>query len=287
VGVTAGYYYNNGGYTRSDPNNPYAFNSKVRVTQNLLTTPSDFDKYCITAPRDPNLPGGGGYQVCGLADLTPAKAGQVSSFITSTDKFGTFKSRNDFISATIDSRLFHGIRLGGGADTGRSVSDHCFVVNSPQDLLYCRVVVPFKAQTQLKAHGIFPIPGKFVASFIYQNLSGPSYNAIYAVQNADVLPSLGRPLTGGSTGAFTGGSASDAPLVPPYTLFEARISRLDLRLSKNLRVNRLQVQLNLDVYNALNANSIQADNNRYGQGWRRPLEILDPRLFQIGGQISF
>ena len=58
-------------------------------------------------------------------------------------------------------------------------------------------------------------------------------------------------------------------------------------MSKNLKVNRFQVQLNLDVYNALNANSIQADNNRYGPGWRRPLEILDPRLFQIGGQISF
>src|SRR5207244_11046520 len=130
---------------------------KVRVTQNLLTAPSDFDPYCITAPRDPNLPGGGGYQVCGLADLKPAKVGQVSNLITFMDKFGNFKTRNDFFSATIDARLVHGIRLGGGADTGRSLADRCFVVNSPQDLLNCHIVTPFKAQTQLKAHGIFPI----------------------------------------------------------------------------------------------------------------------------------
>jgi hypothetical protein len=278
VGVTAGYYFNNGGYTRSDPNNPFAFNSKVRVTKNLLTSPADYDAYCIKAPLDRNLPGGGGYPVCGLANLQPEKVGLVSNLITSVDKFGDFNTRNDFFSATIDARLVRGIRLGGGADTGRSLADRCFIVNSQQDLLNCRTVTPFKAQTQLKAHGIFPMPAKFVASFIFQNLSGPTYNATYAVQDADALPSLGRPLSGGSV---------DVPLVAPWTLFEPRISRLDLRLTKNLRVNRFQVQLNLDVYNALNANSIQAVNNRYGDGWRRPLEILDARLFQIGGQVSF
>jgi hypothetical protein len=135
VGVTAGYYYNNGGYTRSDPNNPFAFNSKVRVTQNLLTSPADYDTYCITAPRDPNLPGGGGNQVCGLANLKPAKVGLVSNLITSADTFGHFKTRNDFFSATIDARIAHGIKVGGGADTGRSLADRCFIVNSPQDLL--------------------------------------------------------------------------------------------------------------------------------------------------------
>ena len=42
---------------------------------NQAVTPADFSPYCITAPMDPRLPGGGGYQVCGLYDVAPAKFG--------------------------------------------------------------------------------------------------------------------------------------------------------------------------------------------------------------------
>jgi hypothetical protein len=76
-------------------------------------------------------------------------------------------------------------------------------------------------------------------------------------------------------------------LVPPQTLFEARISRLDLRLSKAIRFNRYRIQLNLDAYNALNANSVRAVINNYGARWQSPSQILDARLIQFGGQFSF
>jgi len=38
---------------------------------------------------------------------------------------------------------------GGGFDTGWSVRDTCYDVDSPQEMLNCRVVNPFKAQTQI------------------------------------------------------------------------------------------------------------------------------------------
>ena len=47
----------------------------------MLVTPADFSPFCITAPTDSRLPGGGGYQVCGLYDVSPAKFGQVNSVI--------------------------------------------------------------------------------------------------------------------------------------------------------------------------------------------------------------
>jgi hypothetical protein len=197
------------------------------------------------------------------------------------EPFGDFESRNDFFNVAFDARLAQGIRLGGGFDTGRSVADNCFVVDSPQELLNCRVVTPFKAQTQFKAHGVFPLPAGFVASFAYQNLAGPSFNATYVATAAQIVPSLGRPLSGGAT------TVSNIPLVPPQTLFEDRVVRLDLRLGKSVTIRRVRVQINVDAYNALNANSIRAVNSAFGSAWQRPQQILDPRLIQIGGTISF
>jgi hypothetical protein len=75
--------------------------------------------------------------------------------------------------------------------------------------------------------------------------------------------------------------------VPPQTLFEDRVVRLDLRLGKSVQIRRVRVQINVDAYNALNANSIRAVNSTYGVNWPRPQQILDPRLIQFGGTISF
>ena len=41
-----------------------------RVTDNLLTTAADYDPFCVTAPVDSRLPGGGGNQLCGLYDIS-------------------------------------------------------------------------------------------------------------------------------------------------------------------------------------------------------------------------
>ena len=277
-GVTGGYYWNNGGYTRQGGAGATA--SRKRVTDNLLVTPADYDPFCIMAPVNANLPGGGGYEVCGLYNIKSDKFGQSSNFVTLREPFGEFESRNDFFNVAIDARVAHGIRLGGGVDTGRSVAGNCFVVDSPQELLNCRVVTPFTAQTQVKAHGVFPLPAGFVTSFAWQNLAGPTYNATYTATAAEII-GLGRPLSGGAT------TVQNIPLVAPQTLFEDRVTRLDLRLSHSFQVQRVRVQLNLDAYNALNANSVRAVNSAYGAAWTRPQQILDPRILQVGGQLRF
>ena len=216
----------------------------------MLVNPADYDPFCIMAPRNAGLPGGGGYEVCGLYNIKPEQFGRVSNLVTAREPFGDYESRNDFFNVAIDARVAHGIRLGGGVDTGRSVGN-CFVY-SPQDLLNCRVVTPFTAQTQVKAHGVFPLPANFVTSFAFQNLAGPTYNATTRRQRPRSSDS--RPLSGNAT------TVQNIPLVAPQTLFEDRVTRLDLRLSHSFQVQRVRVQLNLDAYNALNANSVRAVN---------------------------
>jgi hypothetical protein len=253
----------------------------MRVTDNLAVTPENYDEFCITAPVNPKLPGGGGYQVCDQYNITPTKFGQVDNLVRLSEQYGEFLSTNDFFNATVDARLPHGIRLNGGFDTGRSVQDRCFVVDSPQEMYQCRVVTPFGAQTQFKMNGVFPLPAQFAASFALVNLSGPMYTASYTATNAEVRQSLGRDLAGGVTSVTV-------QLVDPQTLFEDRINRLDLRLSKVFNfTGRFRVQLNLDAYNALNSSAVRAVNTNYGSAWTRPTQILDPRIIQVGGQISF
>ncbi len=274
LSVTTGYYFNTGGYFRNS-----ATLSKNRDTDNTLVGPSDFDPFCITAPTNSELPGGGGYQQCGMYDISQAQFGKRQDLVALSWDYGDPVYRNHFVNFTMDARLPGGARFGGGVDTGWSVRDTCYVVDSPQELLYCRVVTPFSANTQLKFNGSVPMKWGLVLAGTFQNLAGPTYDANYPATSAEVAPSLGRPLAGGTR-------TVTVPLVEPNTLFEARTSRLDLRLSKIFNFSSYRLQVNLDAYNALNSSSILSVNSTYDARWRQPNSVIDPRLFQVSGQIS-
>ena len=244
ISVTAGYYRN--------------WFGNFSATDNLEVGPEDYSPYCITAPTDPRLPGGGGYQVCGLYDISEAKFRRVNNLITRASHFGKQTRTNDFFAINFITRFSGNVRFGGGLDTGRTVSDSCFVIDSPQELLNCRTVRPFRGQTQVKLNGSLPLPYDFVVSGIYQNVSGPEILADYAAQSTEIAPSLGRPLAGRTRTATV-------PLIVPGTQYEDRVARLDLRLTKIVRLpNRLTLQANLDVYNVMNSSSIIQINQTFG-----------------------
>lgn len=253
----------------------------LRVTDNTLVTPADFDTYCITAPTHPTLPGGGGYQVCGLADISEARFGASQSLVTHASTFGTQTAINNYVFAGFNLRLDSGAQVGGGVDTGREVTDRCFVVDSPQELVHCRVVTPFSNNLQIKMNGSYPLPGDFVVSGVFQNLGGPAITANYTATTAEILPSLGRNLAGRTAN-------TTVPLIAPNTMFEGRRSQLDLRIGKRFPVGpRTRLQLNLDIYNALNGSAILTLNNTYGPNWLQPLRVLDARLLQVSGSVDF
>ena len=273
MSLTAGYYRN--------------WYGNFSVTDNLVVSPADYGTYCITAPSDTRLPGGGGYQVCGLADVSLAKFGLVDNEVTQSANFGEQRQVNNFFSVSLNTRFASGIRFGGGVDAGRSVTDNCFVVDSPQQLVNCKVVTPFKGQTQIKFNGSYPLPYDFIISGILQNISGPVITAAYAATNAEIAPSLGRSLAACGTRTPCTSTAT-VPLIEPGTQFEDRTTRLDLRVTKMLSVSpRLRLQLNLDLYNALNSSDILSITTTFGPRWRQPTQILDPRIVQFSGQLLF
>jgi hypothetical protein len=145
----------------------------------------------------------------------------------------------------------------------------------------CRAVTGWSANLQIKLNGSYPLPGDFVVSGAFQNIAGQPINANYSATTAEILPSLGRNLSGGTRTATV-------PLIAPNTLFEARRNQLDLRLSKRFRMRSSgRLQLNLDLYNATNGNSIVLRNDAYGPAWGTPLSVLDGRLLQISGTMTF
>jgi hypothetical protein len=247
------------------------------------------------------LPGGGGYQVCGLYDVAPAKFGLVNNLITQASHYGTQTLVNDFFGASVNTRFASGMRLGGGIDTGRTVSDNCFVIDSPQQLLNCHVVTPWSANLQAKLFGSYPLPRGFVLSGTFQNVAGPNITADYTVSNAVIVPSLGRNLAAcGTRTIVTCTATATVPLIVPQTLFEDRRTQLDVRLGKILRVgSKIRLQANFDVYNVLNSSAILGINTTYGSQWRRPLgvggavaaasgtAVLDGRLIEFSGALTF
>ena len=288
MSVTGGYYHN--------------WDGNYRVTDNAAVADSDYSPYCITAPADPRLPGGGGYRVCGLYDINDNKFGQISNVVTQASNFGKYTRTADFFDASISTRFGPGIRLAGGVDTGRTVSDVCFNVDSPGATAgslpgasaspvphtgttidgrpTCRAVTPFGANTQVKVNGSYPLPMQFLVSGTLQNLPGVAYLATYAVPTAQVLPSLGRNLSGGTR-------TVNVPLISPQTQYERRRTQFDVRVSRIIQVGKTRVQANLDIYNALNASSVLDVNNTFGAQWRQPSRILDPRMVQLSARVEF
>ena len=245
---------------------------------NLAVTPNDFDPYCFTEPVDARLPGGGGSQVCGVFDVKPEKFGLVDELVTYKGNFGDPAQTYNGVDVTFNARLANGAFLGGGVSTGKNVLDQCFVVDSPQELRFCKETSPFL--TQVKLHGSYVLPYDVQASATFQNIPGAEISASYNVSSAEAALTLGRPLAGGT-------QRVSHELIPPATMFEDRITQMDVRLGKIFRVGDVRIHGMFDIYNLFNANSVLRLNTGFGPAWLQPIQILDGRLFKFGAQIEF
>ena len=119
-----------------------------------------------------------------------------------------------------------------------------------------------------------------MVSATLQSLPGLPYIATYAATTAEVLPSLGRNLAGGTRTVAI-------PLVMPQTLRERRRSQVDLRFTKYLGVAGKRVQANFDLYNVLNSSDVLGENTTFGANWLRPTLVLNGRLIQFSANMNF
>jgi hypothetical protein len=270
----------NGGYFRR-------WYGNFRVTDNLAVTPQDHDEFCIAVPSDSRLPNAG-QPLCGLYDVRPALFGRVNNFVTKVEHFGKQTEVYDGFEVSINARIGEG-RFSGGMATGRTEFDSCAVVDFPQ--IFCNYQLPWRGQTQVKLNGSYPLPWDLQASAVFQNLPGIPVTASYVATNAEILPTLGRNLAQCGANPICNGTVTLNNLFEPNTVFADRLNQLDLRLTKIIAIGRTRVQGMFDMYNAFNANTVLALNNRYSvtgiNPWQRPTSILGARLLKFGMQFDF
>jgi len=268
------------------------------VTNNLAVTAADYTPYCITAPDDPRLPTGGGYQVCGIYDVSQAKFGKVQNVVSNPADFGSRTYVYNGVDGAFNARFGRGGLLYGGISLGTKDANRCASPTVPAK--FCEYTVPVEGLSQYKISVSYPLKYQINVSAVYINTPGipvsgvppaavataGSAAATWNAPNSAIAPSLGRNLAACGA-AVTCTATAPVDLIAPFTLFEDRLSKLDLRVSKDIRVGQLRIQPRLDLYNALNSSTILSENTTYGSAFRRPLSILAGRFAKVGVQMSF
>jgi hypothetical protein len=277
------------------------FTTGGTVTDNLAVSPGDVSTYYVTAPLDPRLPGGGGYQVGPLYNLTPAAFSRVpNNLFKSTKDVGDDTRVFNGVDVTFNVRSLKNFTFSGGTSTGKVVNDWCAIRASvPENTLfgistflnpYCHQESPF--QTAFRGLSTYIIPRvDVVISGVYQDkpaanngtdqLAG-AVAANYTLTAADLANAaaqIGRPLT--TTGAIT------VNLIAPGQLYGDRVRSLDLSFKKILHFGSQRLTAGLDIYNVMNNNVTLVYNYTYSPtstGWLQPTTYMNPRVFRLNAE---
>ncbi len=124
----------NGGYYRR------TFGNQT-FTDDLRYDANSYDSFCITAPTDPDLPDGGGYQVCGVMDLKPsvfALNQPANSSIRFSNDFGGETNLYQGFDVNLESRFRNGAFLKAGIGATSRTFDKCNLLAAGFDAVNTR-----------------------------------------------------------------------------------------------------------------------------------------------------
>ncbi|HXH25355.1 MAG TPA: hypothetical protein VNI78_08910, partial [Vicinamibacterales bacterium] len=265
------------------------------VTDNRSLGPSDYEPWTATAPLDPRLPGGGGYDITAYV-VRPESAGRpAQNYVTFETDFGP--ARTNYwhgIEVTANARMRNGLTFQGGTSTGREVTDRCETlphIDSP-DRRNCRTVEPFR--TQFRGSATYVVPKIDVrVSGLARILPPPGITAFYNFSNAILLAQLGH-LPAGQT---INGNQTVNLLDANQMYARRRHYQVDMRFAKILRFGGTRTDLGVDLYNLFNVNTPVAYDGTYdvvpapglgpGGEWLRPTAIVQPRFARVNVTVNF
>jgi hypothetical protein len=255
------------------------------VIDNLAVSAADFDQFSVTAPSDPRLPGGGGYSVTGLYDVSPARFGQTNTLTTLARKSGSQTSIYDGLLIQASARTANGITLQGGMNVGNTVADSCEVRAALPETAavnpYCRNAPGIVTRvTGLAAYTVPRID--VLVSGTFRSDQGLPLQANYVVSTAEAARSLGRPLAGNSPQVIVN-------LLAPGDRWGDRVNVIDMRVAKILRWGRTRTNVGVDLYNLFNSSAVLTYNQAFNPGgtWLAPTTVVQARFAKLSATIDF
>jgi Carboxypeptidase regulatory-like domain len=291
----------NGGYYRRTFGNA-TFTDDLRYDEN------SYDTFCITTPRDADLPDGGGYQVCGVKDLKPAVFAQnlpANSLIRYSEDFGGETNLYQGFDLNLDARFRNGAFLKAGIAATARTFDNCNLLKAgldavvtatsqgteiyPDGTTSCRREYGYRPD--FKASGSYTLPWDVQLAGTYQfsrgiqnGGAGPSLNASWA------LPSATAATIGART--WTGVASRTVNILQEGSDYgKHNLNQFDMKLAKRFTINKVRLRVDFDLYNVFNSSWPYTVTTAYSTAatsqWQRPTNVLQHRFFKIGGNISF
>jgi hypothetical protein len=252
---------------------------------NTLVTGADYTgPFCITAPLHADLPGGGGYPVCGLYDITSAARPLVQNNTTFARSFGQVTDRYQGFDVSVNLRFSGGTFINTGVNMQERLLDTCASdsIDTPE-ARFCRTVTPYRPDFKISAS--HALPWAFQVSGLFQLSPGPQITATWNAPNAVIAPALGRNLAAGAT------ATKPIELIEPTTLYGEKHTQLDVRLSRRFAFGRVRVRGDAGLYNVFNNDWVSSVNTTFSttasNAFRRPTGVLQGRLFKIAAQLDF
>ena len=224
--------------------------------------------------------------ICGLYDVNPNRFGQINNSIVPAANFGRRTQVFNGIDATANYRR-RGFVVTGGLSTGATVTDQCFIVDSPQQLYQCHVAQPWSANTQLKFQGVAPLPRGFQLSANFQMLpSIPQSGELRGEQRDHRAVTRPQPLSlPGERHVY--GDGDDSGDHAGFGLQRRVEPAIRLPRQPGVQVRSRAGLPAIDVYNLFNASPVLAVNSAYGPAWQNVTSLLGARVAKLGVQVSF
>jgi Carboxypeptidase regulatory-like domain len=269
------------------------------VTDNRALSPGDFDTFTAIAPLDSRLPGGGGYSIPGLYHVKNEKFSvPVDNLRTYAPDYGSITQVYNGIDMNVNARTSYGLQIQAGTSTGQRKTDYCDIrddlpeqtggFSTASEVPQYSPVNPFcnfspGVTTRFTAAGSYTIPKiDVLVSSTFQSGPGEPLAANWTVSNAIASQWLGRPLSGAAPNITIN-------LLSPTDMTFPRVNQLDLRIGKILRFNGQRANISLDLFNALNADTVLTYNQNFtpGGAWLVPTSVLTARTAKITVQYDF
>jgi hypothetical protein len=295
---------NGGWYRRAFGNQTVTVDNRYSFANNSYDGP-----FCANAPVDPSLPGGGGYQVCGLYDLKPSVVAQnlaPSSTTTFSSNYGGETNIYEGFDLTTVARFTRGAFLSAGINAQKRIFDQCNLVNAgifsalitaatevteiyPDGSRACHQDLPYRPDFKLL--GSYTLPYDVQLSGTFQFTRGvqtggaaPSLLATWGTTPASAT-TLGRPYSAGAT------TKTVNLMAVGQNYGNDNLEQLDLRVSKGFRLDKVRFRIDLDAYNLFNSDWPFTVNTTFStaasSNWLKPTNVLQARFFKIGAQFDF